>query len=96
VERPSQSCPGEGKRLRQQAGEVQDAPGVRKRARRDSLMRNWGDPPRRPTLGEGGGYKPSAKSCRVERESEGPIVAMKVVKAAGARGPCFGRARVRG
>jgi len=75
---------------------VQDTSGVWKRARRESLMRNWGDPPRRPTLGEGGAYKPSAKSRRVERESEGLIVATKVVKATGARGPCFGRARVRG
>jgi hypothetical protein len=65
-------------------------------ARRDSLMRNWGDPPRRPTSGEGGGYKRKVKSCRVERESEGPIVVKKVAKATGARGPCFGRARVWG
>jgi hypothetical protein len=87
---------GEGNRLRQEAGEAQDTPGVWKRARRESLMRNWGDPPRRLTLGKGGAYKPSAKSCRVERESEGPIVARKAAKAAGARGPCFGRACVRG
>jgi hypothetical protein len=40
-------------------------------------MRNWGGPPRRLTSSEGGGYKPSAKSCRVERESEGPVVAGK-------------------
>jgi hypothetical protein len=93
---PSRSCHGEGNRLHRQAGVVQDASGVWKRARRESLMRNWGGPPRRPTLGEGGAYKPSAKSRRVERESEGPIVAMKAAKAAGARGPCFGRARVRG
>jgi len=37
-----------------------------------------------------------AKSSRVERESEGPIVATKAGNAAGARGPCFGRADVRG
>jgi hypothetical protein len=37
-----------------------------------------------------------AKSCRVERESEGSVVAMKAGNAAGARGPCFGRADVRG
>jgi hypothetical protein len=36
------------------------------------------------------------QSCRVERESEGPIVAMKVAKAARARGPYFGHACVRG
>jgi hypothetical protein len=59
-------------------------------------MRNWGDPPRRLTLGEGGVYKPTVKTRCVERESEGLIVAMKVAKAAGARGPYFGRACVRG
>jgi hypothetical protein len=96
VEWPSPSCPGEGNRLRWKAGAAQDAPGVWERARRDSLMQNWGDPPRRPTLGEGGAYKPMVKSRRVERESEGPIVAMKVAKATRARGPCFGHACVRG
>jgi RNA-directed DNA polymerase len=40
-------------------------------------MRNRRDPNRRPTLGEDGGYKPSAKSCRAGRESEEPIVPMK-------------------
>jgi hypothetical protein len=94
--RPSRSCHGEGNRLRLEAGEAQDAPGVEKRARRDSLIRNWGDPPRRPTSGKGDGYKPKAKARRAERESEGLIVATKAVKAAGARGPCFGRARVWG
>src|SRR5207344_702471 len=89
AEWPSRSCPGEGNRLRLETGWTQDAPGVWKRARRDSLIRNWGDPPRQPTLGEGGGYKPRVKSCRVERESEGPIVVTKVAKATGARGPCF-------
>ena len=92
MEWPSSSCQGEGNRLRLETGEAQDTPGVGKRARRDSLMRNWGDPPRRPTLGKGGTYKPSAKSCRVERESEGLIVAGKAAKAAGAKGPCFGHA----
>src|SRR5204862_7738637 len=93
---PSQSFQGEGNRLRQGFGAAQDASGVWRTARRHSLMRNWGDPPRRPTSGKGGGYKPMAKSRRVERESEGPIVATKAVKAAGARGPCFGRARTWG
>ena len=36
------------------------------------------------------------KSRRVERESEEPIVAKKAVKAAGARGLCFGHARAWG
>jgi hypothetical protein len=96
VEWPSPSFRGEGNRLRLETGGAQDTPGVGKRARRDSLMRNRRDPPRRPTLGGGGTYKPSAKSCRVERESEGPIVAGKAVKAAGAKGPCFGHAYVWG
>jgi hypothetical protein len=47
-------------------------------------------------LGEGGAYKPSAKARRVERESEGLIVARKAGNAAGARVPFFGRADVRG
>ena len=60
-------------------GGAQDTPGVGKRARKEGLMRNWGDPPRRPTLGEGGAYKPKAKGRRAERESEGLIVPMKAV-----------------
>jgi len=55
-------------------GGAQDTPGVGKRARKEGLMRNWGDPPRRPTLGEGGAYKPKAKGRRAERESEGFVV----------------------
>ena len=77
-------------------GGVQDASGVEKRARREGLMRNWGDPTRRPTLGEGGAYKPTAKWRRAERESEGLIVPTKVVKATGGRGPHFGRACIWG
>lgn len=77
-------------------GGMQDAPGVRKRARREGLMRNWGDPTRRPTLGEGGAYKPMAKWRRAERESEGLIVPTKAVNAAGGRGPYFGRACIWG
>lgn len=96
VEWPSRSFRGEGNRLCLETGEAQDAPGVGKTARRDSLVRNWGGPPRRLTSSEGDAYKPSAKSRRAERESEGLVVAMKAAKAAGARGPCFGRARVWG
>ena len=93
MEWPSRSCHGEGNRLCFEAGEAQDAPGVRKRARWDSLVRNRRDPTWRPTLGEGGSYKPRAKGGRAERESEGLIVPMKAGKPAGGRGPCFGRAR---
>ena len=55
-------------------GEAQDAPGVRGRACGDSPTRNRRDPPRRPTSGDGGAYKPTAKWHRAERESEGLIV----------------------
>jgi hypothetical protein len=61
-------------------GGAQDTPGVEKRARKEGLVRNWGDPPRRPTLGEGGAYKPKAKGRRAERESEGLVVPMKAVR----------------
>jgi len=44
------------------------------------------------TSGEGGAYKPMAKWRRAGRESEGPIVPLKAVKAAGGKGPCFGHA----
>jgi len=47
---------------------------------RESLVRNWGDPTWRPTLGEGGTYKPSAKGDRAERESEGLTVPVKAGK----------------
>jgi hypothetical protein len=53
---------------------VQDASGVWRRARRDSRTRNRRDPPRRPTSGEGGPYKPMAKGGRAGRESEGLVV----------------------
>ncbi len=41
-------------------------------------MRNRRDPPRRPTLGEGGLYTPKVKGGRAERESEGPVVPTKM------------------
>ena len=74
VEWPSRSCRGEGNRLRVEVGCAQDAPGVRKRARSEGLMRNRRGPTRRPTSGEGGGYKPKAKCHRAGRESEGLVV----------------------
>jgi hypothetical protein len=53
---------------------MQDAYGVRRRARQHSLMRNRRDPSQRPTSGEDDSYKPTAKGSRVGRESEGFIV----------------------
>jgi hypothetical protein len=59
---------------REGTGGAQDTSGVWKTARSDSLVRNRRDPPRRPTSGEGGAYKPEAKGYRAERESEGFVV----------------------
>ena len=68
--RRQQTAPG-------RTGGVQDAPGVRRRARSDSPTRNRRDPPRRPTSGEGAVHKPSAKGPRVGRESEGLVVPLR-------------------
>jgi hypothetical protein len=56
------------------SGEVQDAPGVRRRARSDSSTRNRRGPHRQPTSGEGAAYKRNAKWQRAGRESEGFVV----------------------
>ena len=75
---------------------MQDARGVRRKARQHSLMRNRRDPSWRPTSGEGGCYKPMAKCNRAGRESEGFIVPLTPVDKAGrGKGPCFGHAGVR-
>ena len=63
-----------------ETGGMQDAHGVRRRARQHSLMRNRRDPSRRPTSGEGGSYKPMAKGNRAGRESEGFIVPLTPVE----------------
>jgi len=77
-------------------GGMQDAHGVWRRARQDSLIRNRRDPSRRPTSGKGGSYKPMAKGNRAGRESEGFIVpSTPLDKIGGGKGPCFGRAGVR-
>jgi hypothetical protein len=55
-------------------GAGEDARGVWRRACGHRLMWNRRDPSRRPTLGAGGPYKPTAKGERVGRESEGFIV----------------------
>src|SRR5436190_10400758 len=62
-------------------GAVQDFPGVERRACDDSSTRNRRDPPQRPTSGEGGAHKPSAKGNRAGGESEGFVVpSMPVAK----------------
>jgi RNA-directed DNA polymerase len=57
-------------------------------------MRNRRGPSARPVSGQGGSYKPKAKSSAVQRESEGAVVPMRAVanKAAGGKGPCGDRA----
>jgi hypothetical protein len=78
------------------SGAMQDARGVWRRACGHSSMRNRRDPSRRPTSGEGGPYKPSAKWDRAGRESEGLVVPTTPVEKAGrGKEPCFGRGGVR-
>ena len=65
-------------------------------------VRNTGDPSAQPESGQGGSYKPKAKSSAVQRESEGTVVPQTLVKAggtnavknnaAGGKGPCGDRA----
>ena len=59
------------------SGRVQDAPGVGRRARSDSLTRNRRGPHWLPTLGAGAAYKRDAKWQRAGRESEGLIVPLR-------------------
>ena len=69
------------------AGEMQDVPGVGRRARGDSPARNRRDPTRPPTSGKDPSYKPMAKWRGAGRESEGLIVLMTTVN----RTPSEGR-----
>jgi hypothetical protein len=69
---PVVACDGRAEADR--TGGVQGAPGVRGRARGESLIRNRRDPTRQPTSGEGGAHKPMAKGSRAGRESEELIV----------------------
>src|SRR5580765_2218420 len=69
-----------------QTGRMQDASGVGRRARWQSLMRNRRDPSWRPTSGEGGPYKPTVKGDRAGRESEGFIVPLTSVTKTPAEG----------
>ena len=61
------------------AGEMQDVPGVGRRARGDSPARNRRDPTRPPTSGKDPSYKPMVKWRGAGRESEGRIVPMRTV-----------------
>jgi hypothetical protein len=71
---PSRSCHGEGNRLHRMTGEVQDAPGVRRRACDDSLEWNRRGPNRQPSSGRAAPISRRRKGVRDGRESEGPIV----------------------
>ena len=72
--------------------------GVWGAARAQGLVWNRRDPSARPTSGQSGAYKPTAKSRRVQRESEGVVVLAMAAQnnAAGGKGPCFGHARRKG
>jgi hypothetical protein len=92
---PSRSCHGEGNRLHQAIGAVQDARGVERTACGDSSIRNRRDPFPAARSGEGGSYKPMAKADRAGRESEGFIVPLKPDNKSGrGKEPCFGDGRV--
>jgi len=71
----------------ERTGGAQDAPGVGRGACDEGLAGNRRDPTWRPTSGEGGAYKPSAKGHRAGRESERPILPRK----AGTKTPSEGR-----
>ena len=64
-------------------------------ARVQGEARNTGDPSAQPQAGQGGSYKPKAKSSAVQRKSEGVVVLKIAVtnNAAGGKDPCFGRAQ---
>jgi hypothetical protein len=76
-------------------GATQDTPGVLRRACGESSIRNRRGPPRQLLSERSGTYKPKAKWCRVERESEGFVVPVKAGKLAGGKGPYFGHVCVR-
>lgn len=68
--------------------------GVWGAARVQGAVRNTRGPSARPVSGQGDRYKPKAKSCAAQRESEGTVVVRMAVtnNAVGAKGPCGGRA----
>lgn len=83
-----------------------DSGGVWGAARVQGEVRNTRDPSAQPSSGQGGSYKPKAKSSAVQRGSEGTVVPQSVVKATrtnavknnavGGKSPCGDRAEVAG
>ena len=72
--------------------------GVRGAARVHGEERNTRGPSARPWSGRCASYKPTAKSSRAQRESEGIVVLLTAAtnNAVRGKGPCFGRARNEG
>lgn len=72
--------------------------GVWGAARVHGEERNTRGPSARPWSGRSASYKPTAKSSRVQRESEGVVVPLIVAtkNATGGKGLCFGHARNEG
>ena len=72
--------------------------GVWGAARGHGAERNTRGPSAQPGSGQRGSYKPTAKSSRAQRESEGTVVLQTAAtnNAVGGKGPCFGRARNEG
>ena len=75
-----------------------DHGGVWGAARVQGEARNTRDPSASPSSRQARPYKPSAKSERAQRESEGLVVPMMIAtnNAIGGKGPCFGHARQEG
>src|SRR6266545_5663579 len=67
-------------------------------ARVHGVERNTRGPSARPGSGQSASYKPTAKSSRAQRESEGVVVPQIVVvnNTTGGKGLCLGRARNEG
>jgi hypothetical protein len=72
--------------------------GVWGAARVQGEERNTRGPSAQPGSGQRGSYKPTAKSSRAQRESEGIVVLVTVAanNVTRGKGPCFGRARHEG
>ena len=72
--------------------------GVGGAARVHGDERNTRGPSASLVSGQGGWYKPTAKSSAVQRESEGTVVLLRATtnNVVGGKGPCFGRARNEG
>ena len=77
---------------------VEGLGGVWGAARGHGEGRNTRGPSAQPRSGQGGSYKPTAKSSRAQRESEGTVVLLTAAtnNAVRGKGPCFGRARNEG